>query len=214
MDLDRLIVMLESKKLGATRRREFDDKYEKYPPLMYAFALATIGEQYNTVGIAQHEKSYFEISKLPTTCWTQNDHESFLMWKSYTSKIGVCIKSSTHKMISALTSEDQANGKDYDVYFGSMAYGKVSKVPMGEDWMFWKDRAFSDEKEFRFYFEFKNDGNKCDSIKLIPINPSILIEKVILSPFIDINASQKLASMLQREYEINVEPSKIMLKPC
>ena len=217
MDLDKLIVLLETNKLVAKRRKEYTDEHESLPPLMYTFAVTPCGEHPQMSvkeKIFTQAKRYSEIRELPTSCWTKNNHESYLMWKSYASNMGVCIQSSSHRLIQSLTNSEDIKVNDYDIYCGSMNYYQAVKVPMREEWMFWKDREFSDEKEFRFYFEFNKDDNKDDSIKLIPINPSILIEKVILSPFIDINARHKLASILQREYGINVEPSKIKIKLC
>lgn len=216
MDLDSLILLLKTQTIHVKRRREFKDENEKFPPLMFAFSIAPCGD-YPVVPISGVQNStkrrkYSELWELLTSCWTKCDYESFLMWKGYTSNIGVCIHSSTHRLLESLVDGDEIKIDDYDVYCGSMQYGKAVSAPMREEWMFWKSREFCDENEFRFYFDFKNDGDKDSSSKDIPIIPHVLIKKVTLTPFINGEASKELALLLQKEYDINVEPSKIQYK--
>lgn len=149
-----------------------------------------------------------EIDLLPTSCWSKNHHESYLMWKSYAGEVGVCIESSVSNVVASLENDysDDPNTGNH-IICGSMDYVGVGDSEANK--LFGKSNAFKDEEEFRFYFHHEDDNSEMDHL-FIPINPTILIDKIFLSPFVCPKACEKIVSMLKSDYNLPiVVPSKI-----
>lgn len=107
MRLDYLLQLLETGKYYVKRRRNFNDAGERHIKYLFDFGVSAIDKgipQQSRVSKNAREKviSYSDIINCPTSCWTKADHESFLMWKSYASEIGVCVKTTVHSVISSL----------------------------------------------------------------------------------------------------------------
>lgn len=213
MRLDYLIRLLETHKYYVRRRREFDDANEKYENIKLAFPIAPAKKH----DLCEPELTkriipYSDIIHSPTSCWTKND-ESFLMWKSYATEVGACIKSTVHNLIASLEINLENNGIN-KVVCGSMNYKKILPSHDELSQLFDKDITYSDENEFRFYFYLSDDtGKKCTEFQLIPVNTVVLIDEIILSPFICKEAANKFARMIKCSYGIeNVKQSKIKIK--
>lgn len=80
-----------------------------------------------------------------------------------------------------------------------------------ENLPFWKGREFASENELRFYFEIADDTGKDNHI-FIPIDRSILVNKLIISPFVCPKTAEALVEMLSNRYKIKVTSSKIKVK--
>jgi hypothetical protein len=46
----------------------------------------------------------------------------------------------------------------------------------------------------------------------IPINPEVLIDDILLSPFIDNDAARSISQIIKQKYNINVKQSRIKLQ--
>ena len=76
---------------------------------------------------------------------------------------------------------------------------------------FLKNPAFEEEKEIRYYFTPKKDISNSKGIS-IPILPDVMIDEIILSPYIESKAQDILKQIISEKYDINVTSSKIELK--
>lgn len=214
MRFDYLIRLLETHMYFVKRRREFDDTNESYENVKLAFPIAP-AKKYDSQEQVLTERTipYFDIIHCPASCWTKNENESFLMWKSYATEIGVRIKTTVHNLIASLEIDLERNGMN-KVVCGSMNY-KKNLIPSSDELgqLFNKDMAYSAENEFRFYFHISNDPDKKSTkYRLIPVNISVMIDEILLSPFICKEAADKLARMIKCSYGINVKQSNIKLK--
>lgn len=215
MRLDYLIQLLETRKFHVSRRRVFDDANESYENIKLAFPIAPASEN----GKLKQEVSprtipFFDIIHCPTSCWTKNNDESFFMWKLYATEVGACIKSTVHNLIASLELDLEPGGEN-EVICGSMSY-KKDLIPSSDEegQLFNKDIAYEAENEFRFYFHLSNDTDKKNTnYRLIPVNTTVMIDEILLSPFICKNAADKLARMIKCSYDIEkVKQSNIKLK--
>lgn len=217
MRLDHFISLMESKEYFVHHRRAFNDSFEMQLPLANMFPIHEAGKDVAPEILENKLKIMFgklrenyENGKLLASCWCLQSHENFLMWHYYASKIGVCVKSTVHRFLTAL---DLA---DYIVCSGKMVYKGYNFD--NNDLLFTKDRGYECESEYRFYFmpkddSNKNDGNNKNELKPIRIkaDTSILIDKVIVSPYIDIRTSNEICVMLRNNYNICISPSKLRL---
>lgn len=215
MRLDYLLQLLETNKLYAKRRRENNDANEGYYKKYLEFGFSVANK--NAISYAENPKrnlTYKDIVDCPISCWTRTERESYLMWKSYAGETGVRIKSSIHKLIASLQLDLEKEGVD-KVYCGSMNYCKNFLPSNDEEKHFFsKDEVYADEDEFRFYFVMADDIDRKDtSHRLIPIVPNVMIDEILLSPFLCKDAANKLARMIKCSYGFeNVEQSIIKNK--
>lgn len=213
MRLDYLIQLLETSKYFVRRRREYIDANESYYNKKLEFGFTSVDSN-----VPQQLKStkrsmiFRDIIDCPTSCWTKTECESYLMWKNYATDVGVRIKTTVHNLIAALMLDLDKNGSD-KVFCGSMVYTDCvpSVTEIGQ--MFNKDEGYADENEFRFYFLLSVDKDKkCTTHRLIPISPLVMIEEILISPFICKAAADKLVRMIKCSYGIdNVKQSKIKI---
>lgn len=102
MRLDYLLQLLETRKYRVSRRREFIDFYEKYQDFNLSIPIAPAHkESYPKQEPIERIIPYFDLIHCPTSCWTKNTEESFLMWKSYATEIGARIKTTIYNFISS-----------------------------------------------------------------------------------------------------------------
>lgn len=215
MDLDYLLSLLEKRKYHVNKKCVFLDKYESKLPVKAMFRLKAVGGEMeikqpeeDTRDILERRRKYEQMKNVLTSCWTERDTESFLMWTSYSTKIGVCIKSTISNFVAAFDADD------YRIWCGRVMYKGYNANQTLMESLFSKEKAFEDEREIRFYFKKKgvcycnSDSNFIE----IPINPNVMIDKVILSPRMEPLASRVLSQFLHEKYKINVSLSKILLK--
>lgn len=215
MRLDYLLQLLETRQLYAKRRRENDDTNEGYYNKLLEFrvSVASNGGTSHTEN-QQCNLSYKDIVNCPISCWTKTERESYLMWKSYAGETGVRIKSSIHNLIASLQLNLGKDSKD-KVYCGSMNYCKDLLPSTDEEKQFFgKDEVYADEDEFRFYFALSDDfDRKGTTHRLVPVDPKVMIDEILLSPFLCKEAANKLVRMIKCSYGFeNVEQSKIKIK--
>lgn len=214
MRLDYLIQLLETNKFYVRRRREFDDANESYENIKLAFPITPANDDDS---LKQEIKPriipYSDIIHCPVSCWTKNTEESYLMWKSYATEIGARIQSTVYNFVASLELNLDKGG-DNKVVCGSMDYNKILLSSDELKQLFGKDIVYSDENEFRFYFHIADDiDEKNTRYRLIPVNTKVMIDEILLSPFICKEAADKFALMIKCCYGIeNVKQSNIKLK--
>ena len=135
------------------------------------------------------------------------------MWKCYATEVGACVRTSVHNLIASLQVELDKEGQNR-VICGSMDYKEYRPTTNEESQLFDKDKAYANEKEFRFYFYLPSfcDGVKEKNGIYIPVDTEVMIDDVLLSPFLPNEAANKLARLIKCVYNIDVKRSSIKLK--
>lgn len=206
MDLDYLIRLIEKKEYCVKRKYCFSDKRESCFSLnKMSFSFQPVGAYMNShhIPITPQKnlwKDYEETKSLLTSCWTYQQ-ENYLMWKSYTSKLGVCIESTINNFFSSL------DANDYEIYVGKVSYvGYNGNQTLG-DALFSKERLFSAETEIRFYFDEINENANGATTVHLPVTPTQMISSITLSPLIEKTAASVIADFLRKKYNIIVNTS-------
>lgn len=200
-------------------QQSFQDFHESCLPLKSIFKPHLIGNECNKSVMADTEeahvrlKQFRESGTMLTACWTGHRGENALMWRNFTNKMGICIKSSIHNFIASIDTDD------YDICCGRMSYSGIHTDTEILDCLFTKDKAFADEDEIRFYFTPRcSQSDKTDKGVSIPVLPQVLIDEIILSPYIDTRACKVLADFINEKYNndkqnrFRVRTSEIKLK--
>ena len=216
MRLDYLIKLLETKKYYIKRRRTFEDANESYRNNKLAFPFQQVGNNSpQQVGSEKRIIPYSNIINCPTACWAKYEHENFLMWKSYSSEVGVCIKTTVHRFISSLDINLGINENENKVLCGSMDY-KQNVVPstIEDCQLFVKDIVYENEEEYRFYFLLATDTSIKNEEKgiYVPVDINLMIDEILLSPFISKETADRIARMIKSDYDIDVKQSSIKVK--
>ena len=226
MDFDFFLDMVKRKKFYVSIKREFEDRNEKRLPIKQVMPFRAVGghlfkdktfveDEVNVYMDRSHD--FDEIKEWPVSCWTLRSDENYLMWKSYTSKIGVRIQTTIDKFVDSITPND------YTIYCGKMTYCGYNPSQTIKELAFTKSHHFSNEEELRFYFEpQKNSCRKelSDSIfielpMLLYVNCGNVIDEVILSPFIKDGAADMICDFLNRTEDLakcSIKKSNIRLQ--
>ena len=217
MRLDYLIQLLEKKQYYVKRRRTFKDAYESYENNKLAFAPWPVGNNCTPQPKELQERliPYTDIMHCPTACWSKHERESYLMWKSYATEIGACVRTTVHNFIASLQIDLNIIENENKVLCGSMKYDYFRPSTIEGDQLFDKDIVYADENEFRFYFLLASDAEKkIEENKgiYIPVDTKVMIDEILLSPFICKEAGDKIARMIKCAYDIDVKLSNINIK--
>jgi len=216
MDLDYLFSLLENKVYHVNKKSHFEDIRESELAFKDLFGYNLTGENLNEKEIhrkleelSAKIKQYKESVFWPTSCWTRNQQESLLMWKFYTTKCGVRVKSCIHNVVASLDTDY------YKVVCGHIEYNGYNAKTF-EECLFSKDLVYKEEQEFRFYFLPRDDKKVVAKSSIginIPIDPAILIDEIVLSPYMNHTAVEKISQLIEREYGIDsIHPSRIKIK--
>lgn len=129
---------------------------------------------------------------LLVSCWTDKVYEDYLMWKSYTpGKYGVLIESTINNVIAALSKPSPR------CFCGKISYYKTPTTNSSiYESLFYKQFYYSGEEEVRFYIE----EPKGSSSTMFDIDPNMLINKIILSPFLSDEESQIMADRISLSF--------------
>lgn len=220
LSLAKFISILEDKALYFTRSDRFKDPLDgrylpgKDPRGTYILAEDKAkfqnGEEKTIKKVGGQPVRDLADSQRPSiliNCWQINENESSVMWNSLKSDDGIAIQSSLHKLEKALKGQPNTIIRpvkylDYD----------VEEPPSTNlfDVFFHKRAMFTDERELRIVVHsFAVNGQPVEHGALIPIDISLLIEAVYISP----NAESWLTTLLQKiqiKYELDkpIIPSK------
>lgn len=207
MDFDCFLQIMD-KKFYVSAKKQFSDCYDagtKVPLReMFKNFVKVCG------GKEEAQKNYTSIELMEmfkksqnylASCWTLNK-DDILMWQAYThGNCGICIESSVGNVIAAL---DSNAVKSYLICCSPMYYDGYSNLKDVEEILFLKQNQYKGEKEVRFYFlKDKYNGESANSdinYVMFNINPEVLIDKVLLSPFMRGNSAQVLKSKLEKCY--------------
>lgn len=208
LDFDNFSQILEGKFYVSTKSR-FTDKYDvgRFIPKRYLFSIVPASGTPKTVPFGEERLKKLRdnvkrSSKYLASCWTKVE-DDYLMWKTYTSgNCGVCIVSTINNVVASFTT---LNG--YNAYCSKIFYDGYSYNDEPLDYLFSKSKGYSSEHEVRFYFidEDKETSNaETDNIgkdfELFEIKPEMLIDRVIISPFMRGNSFELLKRILEKEY--------------
>jgi hypothetical protein len=217
MRLDYLIRLLEEKQYYVKRRRTFEDANECYKNNKLMFAPWPVGN--NCTSQSQSKERwipYTDIIHCPTSCWSKHERESYLMWKSYATEIGACIRTTVHNFIASLQIDLDIVNSENRVLCGSMNYDYFKPSTIEDNQLFDKDIVYADENEFRFYFLLASDTEKKNDEKKgidVPVDTKIMIDEILLSPFICKEAANRIMRMIKCTYDIDVRLSNIKIRP-
>lgn len=214
MRLDYFISLLATGEYFVRPRCEFEDAFEANLPLPKMLPIHEAGktvpqqvldEEINKM--SEKLEANRENGKLLTSCWCLQMCENLLMWNCYASKIGVRIKSTVHRFVSALDTDA------YDILCGRMNYTVYNYY--NDDFLFSKDKGYGGEDEFRFYFMPKNSDPESDSEKPKPVRIKVnlleLIEDVMLSPYIETRAANEICKFAKDKCGITMRPSSLKI---
>ena len=217
MELDAFIRMLKTEQMYVRRKMFYEDPFEKNPPMDEAYRTSPCGE--NTSPQPKKEErrksidaKYAEWAAMPTSCWTLDTQDNYLMWKAYAPNMGIRIISSVSRIISSFHSDSSFSVEKCTIHFGKMKYSSLNKE---EQTALWKNRAYKGEREFRFYFDIQGDCcnlRECCSNKgvSIPIDTKKLIKEVAISPFVNYVVAKEIEAILRCRYEIkHIKPIKL-----
>lgn len=153
-----------------------------------------------------------------TSCWQQGSEEDYLMWKSYTSRVGVRIETSIMDFLSSIDFVSEG----VIPIVASIRYNGLQMQESIENNVFSKENAFRSEREIRFYFlpfdpeSFKDIPSDVNSIAHLIIEKSVngetpekksqyfkldnldFIHNITLSPFINTKAQKQLKTLLEQ----------------
>lgn len=186
---------------------EYCDKRLKYSH----FSIA--GEPINKRTLykwSYNDAQIMDTCKLYASCWTLRAREDYLMWNAYAdSALSVRIESTIQKFVESIDIQKSS----YMIYGGKMYYGKEKPVQNVLDALFYKTEFYENEEEFRFYVLTSSQKEYDTAFVRLNVKPKVLIEKIILSPFIDDKVNKILIKLLSQKYDFlkdKIVTSKIM----
>lgn len=217
MSLDNLIAQLASGNYYVKKKKRFEDANEASMPIKYAFGIA---EACRPLRPADHKMDaeqrerfnrFKEYCENFVSCWTTEPNENIFMWKCYAPDHGVCIKSKINKF---LKSFDARCWEDYRVEWKPVQYRQFDFQFDPKETIFIKDPAYKFESEMRFLFIPRNmdeDEKHRRRHILLPVNHKVMIDEVILSPYMSKDTAKVLKSYIEKELECKVTHSRIKL---
>jgi hypothetical protein len=176
-----------------TKNKLFKQEYLKYNNTQAARGSV---EQYE-----KHKDSFY------INCWHMNDHESYLMWRTYGER-GCAIQTNYERLVASFESEPpEING----CVISYIDYER-DHLPIGNVFypVSYKDLAYQDEKEFRLLFwklNLPNQSYQVDNNGVkVKIDMNMLIDNIYINPTKQINI-EKLMVILEKK-KINCEKLK------
>lgn len=218
MSLDNLIAQLASGNYYVKKKKRFEDANEASMPMHLCF-LPTVANKPLCDADWQRDaeqkekyETYKNLSEHYVSCWTKETKENILMWRCYAPKHGVCIKSTINNFIASFDSEAFNR---YETYCAPITYKKFDYTDGPFDALFMKDPVYESESEIRFVFIPKDiDGDAVSRNERIylTVNHDVMIDEVILSPYLSPITAEALKSYLKKQFSIKeVTHSRIKL---
>lgn len=171
IDFDLFLQILDGK-FYVPRKLTFMDLRESGKiPMRIRFAFNGVGE--NSVRTkeilenCQEETDQYIMNLrqsrlLLTSCWTIDNGEDYLMWKSYTNRVGVCIHTTIDKLMEAIDFD-----KDHYIPICSpMFYDIPNTNETFLESIMKKDTYYQSESEIRFYFVPKGNITNEELVKM------------------------------------------------
>lgn len=198
MDTEYLLSLLKSEKLYISNRQKFEDLNEHGWKLGFKFSFPPVTQVKNK----KKQKALYEISHSKwvsaytccISCWTcpnDNNSENYLMWKNYTSKYGIRIRTTCKDLINCIN-----NTFNKDIILDKVEYSESEiRSFLTKDMIFAKRAFYKDEREIRLCVLDNS------SYFLLEINPKTLIKGVTFSPFMPREIRTVLRNYLENNYE-------------
>lgn len=236
MEFDMFLQIMEGK-FYVPRKLTFLDLQESGKlPMKIRFAFNGVGNNSSEIGenikirqneVDQYVRNLIQSKFLLTSCWSIYNGENYLMWKSYTGKIGICVRTTIDKLMNSINYEKEENVPICSLMF----YNSPNTNESFLESIMKKDTSYQSENEVRFYFVPKRDITNEELIKMgnseveqllkntsiieeqiynsNPINYPLLkcfdikpsfIESIILSPFIRKQSISCIKKVLTKQY--------------
>jgi hypothetical protein len=127
------------------------------------------------------QQSMFD--RVACSCWHRGALESDAMWKVYAGQLGVMLKSTVHRLETALmeVSVMQLYAAQTELCLGSVEYQNLApNDPSERPWMI-KREAFGHERELRLFVQWPYElhGGSVE----IGVNVAALISEIVITPF-------------------------------
>ena len=220
MDLKYLKSLLDTGNYFVKRKKLFVDRRERTIPFRLQFELTPAGSKLTPEQMIRMDErnrvvNYIEkeSSLMLTSCWTERITENALMWDRGKERKKVCIKTKIGNFVEAF--EDLK----FTIWCGKIFYDSINPFLISTDIIWYKEPFFSDEREIRFYFSA--DFSKimpdisCNDNKegvFLPIKKDLLIQEIVLSPYIKKKEAEDIKNTITRTHGIKTTLSKIKLK--
>ena len=83
-----------------------------------------------------------------------------------------------------------------------------------DDYLFSKHSFYSNEEEIRFYFDKQNynEHKQLEKAVYIKVDPTVLIDKIILSPLMDNKKVDEVITRIRNNFNFEIKKSSISLK--
>lgn len=219
LPLDKLIIQLQRREYFIRQMKRFSDIGESKLPITLAFYPTEFGKNSSkNLSFVEHQlkkvDNYKDLSNSYVSCWTTENKENYLMWKSYGGIYGACIVSSITNFIASFNPESFS---EYEVYGTQVEYRSLNYTDVAEDALFIKSNFYKSESEFRFLFLPKEDNREKELLEQqaniwLPCDFSVMIDKIILSPFIPEAMATFLRQSIESKFKLDVKVSKIKFK--
>ncbi|WP_405423564.1 DUF2971 domain-containing protein [Pantoea stewartii] len=195
MSLDKLVNLLDTKSLYFSPIRSYKetDPFEGLLPKSFREMLhmQLTKSNHDQQQIETISTNIFNILGTYTVnCWHQNNHESEAMWQLYSdNKKGVAIQSSIGSLRDCIVSEKSSSVILTEVQYLDLysdtpfhsGFNGVKLIPA------YKRLSFKHEHEVRLIYKSQHSILQMDpketSAEIVDIDPSILIEKIYISPY-------------------------------
>lgn len=185
-------VMEENEKKGIPTSKEDKERIQALNKMM--------GEH-----LPQMEKTYFLVmSSVTVNCWHQNDFESEGMWRLYSDdNKGIAIQTTVKNLVESIITDKHVMVSEvkYIDYFDKKLT-PADCVTNGRTIPYLKRNSFAHEKEVRLSitpnFNYKDVlSHKPQGIR-VKINPSKLIEKIYISPYVSEPYPSSVSVLMKR----------------
>ncbi len=199
LDLPKFLSILESNSLYFTRSDKFEDPYEGTLPKWTSSNIQTTFSEYNnSEEMAAEMLNLIDANRKMTliNCWYSSEYESDGMWKIY-SQNGIAIQSTVSRFKDCFQKGEENINISLVKYIDFNDEGLHFFNALAP--FFYKRKSFEHEKEIRAIFWNTREGTTEEEIekmteddyrpikivehgKLIPVNLSLLIETIYVSP--------------------------------
>ena len=188
MDIYSFISLISHSRLKFTRLDSFEDGFEGRMPMenQVTLSLNFAAQQYYTrsANEVQELENRLEDSRSRTwvSSWKISNEECSMMWRVYGSRQnGIAIRTTVDRLLSSIET-------DRHCFAGTVRYLDYFNDGVDEsndaNFSFHKQKGYASESEFRVAF-FDGAESASEVPDLIDVDISMLIEKVVVSPWSD-----------------------------
>ena len=203
MGLAEFLSLLTEKKIYFSNMSAYEDIFEGM------LVLEQIQERQDMkIGgyLEEHEQFRNEKKGVIINCWNQSEYENYHLWKNYdvSAGYGVAIKTNMKKLEASFSETKDENINELSVSY--INYEPMSYMEVKDDLtkrIINKPKSYDSEKEVRI-FKSNLDIDKYSNGHKFNINPSILIEEFITSPFAPKWFTMRLLCILKEFSDIEI----------